>query len=78
MLDEQVDAVRHDLQGDDLPAVLVSLLPNQLPQPSRDSAAEDRAPVFRAPHHMQPQIVHTSGERAEWPGHGHSMSIPLP
>ena len=60
MLDEQVEAVGHHFQHHDLPSPFIDLDPDQLIQPHRDPAVEERAAVLQAPHHVQPQVVHAA------------------
>lgn len=75
MLDEQVHVVGHHLQSNDLPAVLVCLGPDQLVEAVPDPPAEDRAAVLGAPHHVQPQAIHTAGKPAKLSHHTHTASI---
>ncbi len=67
--------VGHHLEGDDLPPALVRLLPNQFVQASRDPAVEDRTAVLRAPHHVEPEVVHAAGGPANRPGRSHTMYL---
>ena len=78
MLHEQVHVVGHHLKGDDLPPAFLCLLPDQFVQSFRDPAAEDRTAVLRAPHDVEPEVVHAPGESANLPGHGHTITIHAP
>jgi hypothetical protein len=75
VLDEQVHVIRHHLKSDDLPTLLGGLLLDQLPQPGRDPATQHPAAVLRAPHHVQPQVVHAAGVPANLPSHSHLIII---
>jgi hypothetical protein len=56
-LDEQVHVAGHDLEGHDPPPVRGGPFPGQFPQPGSVTVLQDRAPVLRAPHHAQAELM---------------------
>lgn len=59
-LDEEVDVIGHDLQGDDRPVVLCALLANEHFASGGDGIYQYRPPVLRAPHDVIAKVVRSS------------------
>ncbi len=59
-LDEQMDVIGHDFQGDDFPVVLRTLRSDQRFTPGRYVAYEDGPPVLRTPDDVVAEVVGAS------------------
>ncbi|GAA4518881.1 hypothetical protein GCM10023191_093660 [Actinoallomurus oryzae] len=70
-----MDVAGHHFQRHDPPPPFLSLGPDQPLQTFYDPAVEDRPAVLRAPHHMQPEVVHPAGEPANPPDNSDTNNI---
>src|SRR4051812_458810 len=71
---EQVHVVGHDLQGDDPPPMLGGLDPDQLLASVLDRPVQNRAAVFRAEHHVIPEVVRAASGNLNFAGHANNYA----
>ena len=66
---EQVHVIRHDLQRHHPPPMPGGFRADRLRTAGRNRAAQHRAAILRAPHHVIPEVADTTCGNLHLPGH---------